>query len=328
MKRIIINADDYGVVPSINEGIIDAVTAGKVNSVAAFSNYRHSLENAQRLVQEAQTAGKSFDLGTHLTISSGEPVLEEAKNPEYGLCDRKGNFKSFTELSVDRINPDMLKKELLAQVEKFTSNGIPVRHLSCHHNTLTCFEKLFRVYVDVARETQLKMRSVNIQPSHKNNLYVKLFLGIKLRDDNDRDDIRDMRNFLKEIGEKFNEYSGNLIRTPGYLESGYYGPLPMVQIRRSALTKQIADKKAELLEIIERFGQSQTATTMELMVHLRKGDVRLWEDYDKEVKETGYKGIDPKYFDSRVAEFQSLMESDLQGILDTHKASYCTWEEL
>jgi predicted glycoside hydrolase/deacetylase ChbG (UPF0249 family) len=328
MKKIIVNADDYGVVPSINEAITEAVVAGKVNSVAAFANYRDSVKNAQSLVGQAATANKGLDLGAHLTISSGAPVLEEAKNPGYGLCDANGNFKSFTELSNAKIDPVMLQKELLAQVERFTSNGVPVKHLSCHHNTLTCFEKLFRVYVTVAQETQLKMRSVAIEPVKKNNMYVKLFLGVSLRDDNDKDDMKAMRRFLTEIGGRFTEYSNNLVRTPGYLESAYYGPIPQIPIRKSALSKQIKDKQADLEDIVKRFGTSQNATTMELMVHLRKGDVALWGHYEDEVKATGYHGIDPKYFDSRVVEFQSLMQSDITGLFGTHGASYGSWEEL
>jgi len=328
MKKIIVNADDYGVVPSINEAITDAVVAGKVNSVAAFTNYKHSVKNAQDLVNNAKTANKWLDLGAHLTISSGAPVLDEAKNAVHGLCDKDGNFKSFTELSTSKIDTDMLRKELLAQVEQFTSNNIPVKHLSCHHNTLTCFENLFRVYVDVAQETQLKMRSIVIEPVKKNNLYVKLFLGVKLRDDNKRDDMVAMRDFLKQIGGKFSEYSQDKVRTPGYLESAYYGPLPTIPIRKSALDKQILDKKADLEDIVKRFGLSQTANTMELMVHLRKGDVALWGHYKDEVEATGYKGIDPNYFDSRVVEFQSLMQSDITSLFTAHGASYGSWEEL
>ncbi len=326
-KKIIINADDFGVVPSVNDAITDAVLAGKVNSTAAFSNYKDSVANVKALLQKANTAGKRVDIGTHLTISSGSPVLDETKDPKFGLCDKNGRFKSFTELSNATINTTVLRKELLAQVEQFTSNGIPIKHLSCHHNTLTAFEKLFKVYVDVAQETQLKMRSVAIEPSMKNNLYVKVFLGIKLRDNNTRDDMKEMRKFLNEIKTKFVEYSNNAVKTPGYLESAHYGPLPMVAIRKTAFDKQISDKKAELKDILSRFSQSSDGS-MELMVHLRKGDVSIWDRYEKEVQATGYQGIDPKYFDSRVVEFQSLMQSDLKALFSSYGSAMASWDDL
>lgn len=328
MKRIIINADDFGVVPSVNAAITDAVKAGKVNSVSAFTNYKDAVVNARQLVKDAADAQKQLDLGVHLTISSGRPVLEEARNSVYGLCDKDGNFKSFTELSNDKIDTTMLRKELLAQIGQLTDNGIPAKHLSCHHNTLTTFERLFKVYVDVAREAQLKMRSVAIEPVAKNNLYVKVFLGIKLKDDNDKEDIRQMKAFLKTIRERFVEYSDNQVKSPSYLESAHYGPIPLVAIRETALNKQIADKKKDLRDIVQRFGQSQDAQSMELMVHLRKGGVSLWENYSKEVNDTGYQGIDPKYFDSRVVEFESLMQTDLTSLFNEHGASYGSWDEL
>lgn len=326
-KKIIINADDFGVIPSVNEAITDAVLAGKVNSTAAFSNYKYSVANVKDLLQKATAAGKKVDIGTHLTISSGTPVLDETKDPKVGLCDKNGNFKSFTELSNSAINTTILRKELLAQVERFTSNGIPIKHLSCHHNTLTAFEKLFKVYVDVAQETQLKMRSVAIEPAQKNNLYVKVFLGVKLRDDNSRDEMKDMRKFLNEIKTKFVEYTNNSVRTPGYLESAHYGPLPLIGIRKTALDKQISDKKAALKEILTRFSKSADGS-MELMVHLRKGDVSIWDHYENEVKATGYQGIDPKYFDSRVVEFQSLMQSDLTALFNSYGSSMASWDDL
>jgi predicted glycoside hydrolase/deacetylase ChbG (UPF0249 family) len=38
-KNLIVTSDDFGVNPSVNNAIINAVNAGKVNSIAAFPNY-------------------------------------------------------------------------------------------------------------------------------------------------------------------------------------------------------------------------------------------------------------------------------------------------
>ncbi|MDG1435644.1 MAG: ChbG/HpnK family deacetylase [Saprospiraceae bacterium] len=38
-KNLIVTSDDFGVNPSVNDAIINAVNAGKVNSIAVFPNY-------------------------------------------------------------------------------------------------------------------------------------------------------------------------------------------------------------------------------------------------------------------------------------------------
>ena len=67
MNKIIFTADDFGVVPSVNDGIIHMVNKGLINSVEVFTNYGKSIENTLGLIN--QTQGKSFELGVHLTIT-------------------------------------------------------------------------------------------------------------------------------------------------------------------------------------------------------------------------------------------------------------------
>ena len=80
MKKLIITTDDYGVIPSINSAIIEAINKNKVNSVAAFSNYdgsrkyKSAVANAKILLDK--TNG-NVDLGCHVTITSGKPITED-----------------------------------------------------------------------------------------------------------------------------------------------------------------------------------------------------------------------------------------------------------
>lgn len=94
MKKIIITADDYGVFPSVNKGIIDAVQKGKVNSVAVLPNYRNTLANTQLLLQ--QTDGKA-EIGCHLTFTSGKPLTFDS-NPKIKDFCQNGYFADYTEM--------------------------------------------------------------------------------------------------------------------------------------------------------------------------------------------------------------------------------------
>ena len=51
MKNLIITADDYGVFPSINQGVKEAILNGKVNSVACLANYKDSVKNVKSLYE-------------------------------------------------------------------------------------------------------------------------------------------------------------------------------------------------------------------------------------------------------------------------------------
>jgi predicted glycoside hydrolase/deacetylase ChbG (UPF0249 family) len=72
MKKLIVTADDFGVVKIIDQGIIKALKAKRVNSVAAFSNYGDkggiSRRKAECLLKDV--GEQNVQLGIHLTISS------------------------------------------------------------------------------------------------------------------------------------------------------------------------------------------------------------------------------------------------------------------
>ena len=121
MKKLIITTDDYGVVPSINTAIIEAINKNKVNSVAAFSNfdgsrkYKGSVANAKILLDK--TNG-NVDLGCHLTITSGSPITGD-KAADW--CDEDGYFRPFNEFKRSH-DLKALKNELYAQVDSLEQN--------------------------------------------------------------------------------------------------------------------------------------------------------------------------------------------------------------
>ena len=172
------------------------------------------------------------------------------------------------------------------------------------------------------------MRSVDIRPGFKDSLYTKLFLAVVLRDDNDHQDMKARRAFLSSIQKKFDDYTDKKVKSPGYLESAHYGPLPGTHIMESRIDNRVADKKQTLQKILKRFAEDNENETMELMVHLRDGDVSWGTDYAAEVEKAKYTGVDPRYFDSRVVEFLCLKESDLNGIFNEYGFSFGSWEEL
>src|SRR6476620_3508454 len=140
MKHLIVTADDYGVFPAINEAVIEAAKAKKINSVSVLANYdgagnyRSSQENLKILLDEA---GEELDIGCHLTITSGKPLTKEKMD---FIRDEDGNFLSYRSFRNFKSPAEKaaLKNELCAQVDRLHElTGFKIKHLTNHHNSLT-----------------------------------------------------------------------------------------------------------------------------------------------------------------------------------------------
>ncbi len=314
MKNLIVTADDYGVFPSVNQGVKDAIRNNKVNSVACIPNYKDSVKNVKELIAEF---GAKADIGCHLTISSGEALT--VQNHE-AFC--YGNtFRPFSNLNIDAIEevPELLEKELKAQVQVFLDNGIPISNLSCHHTTLTTTAGLFKVYLKVANEFKLPIRSVNISPAakdctYRNILNLMLIRYVPMRK------LKEMRKFGKEINEFLNMYEAKIL-TPNLLESSHYGPIPQAGFLDIAAPIEIKQKHKNLRSFFKDFVADENKTSAELMVHLISEDLNLLEQDDA----IDYPGIDQNYFDSRMLEYRSLNAFDFSAYPEV-KMGF--WKEL
>lgn len=314
MKKLIITADDYGVFPSIDKAVIEAVQKKKINSVAAFPNYdgipgkfNSAMENAKILLDK--TNGE-VDLGCHLTITSGKPVIGEKAN---SMVNEEGNFRDFTEFRRD-IDRRQLRNELNEQIMKFKDADIPINHLSCHHNVLTLFPEIYGEYLKVCKKHKLAIRSAISKPTKRYNLYLKI-LSLQLSDgDLEKSDRQKMRAFFKKVGSFFNEVTEGKIPTTTYFESRHYGPIPLRTVRPGKISSIVEKKHKTLRRVFSDFRRGD-AQSMEIVCHIAKDNVYKMKSY-KEVEQVGYSGVEPKYFDSRVMEFFSIMKFDISNYTD------------
>ncbi len=324
-KKVIVTTDDYGVYPSINAAIIDAVNAGKVNSVAALPNYdgmtkkrkkkyKTSAENAKILLDK--TNGKG-EIGCHLTITSGRPI-SKAKS----MVDSAGYFRGIYEFK-RTIKRKELREELNAQVKVFTEADIPITHLSCHHNVLTFFPEFYEEYLRVCKDYKLAIRSANSRPKKSMNKFLS-FLKIKLMDDMKRRDRKEIKRFAKKAPTEFfkNNIKGKF-KTTTFHDSSHYGPIPGAPIRKSKknIHNWIGKKHVVLNKSLERFAESDSEDSMEFILHVAKSKIKSPNKY----KDIDYPGIDPKYFDSRYLEYKSIMSFDFLQFKNVELGS---WNDL
>ena len=136
MRRLIVNADDFGFTAGINRAIVEAHIHGIVTSSTLMANGK-AFEDAVRLARSVPR----LSVGCHVVLIDGEPVIDARLLPSV-TCTRSsgGRFrdglKSFAARALaGRLDAGEIEAEASAQIRKLQSNGIRVSHLDTHKHT-------------------------------------------------------------------------------------------------------------------------------------------------------------------------------------------------
>lgn len=126
-KALIVNADDFGLSPSINAGIIEGFQHGLLTSASIMVNAPAFAE----AVQLAQ-AHAGLGIGIHLNVVRGKAVLPPAEIPS--LVDPAGRFVRTPvalccALLRKRVDLDHLSREFSAQIRRALEAGLRPTHL-------------------------------------------------------------------------------------------------------------------------------------------------------------------------------------------------------
>ncbi len=153
MIRVIINADDFGLSPSVNEGIVKAHRDGILTSATLMAN-TPGFEQAVALSRENPKLG----VGLHLNIVRGFPVSKPESIPS--LLAPDGRFpasagKVIKGLYGRRIKAADLERELRAQVEKALKAGVKISHFDSEKN-LHVIPPFFRLVLRLGQEYGIK----------------------------------------------------------------------------------------------------------------------------------------------------------------------------
>lgn len=132
-KRLVVNADDYGMAIGVNRGIIDGHQNGIITSTTIMATGK-SLDDGVARLKDAPKLG----LGCHLVLIGETPVspLNEVRS----LVDGSGHFpRTLTQfiwaMSARKIKPAEIVHEFRAQIEKLMSKGITISHCDSHKHS-------------------------------------------------------------------------------------------------------------------------------------------------------------------------------------------------
>ncbi|GAB6098682.1 chitin disaccharide deacetylase [Halanaerocella petrolearia] len=153
MKRLIINADDFGLCQGCNQGIIKAIKDGVVTSTTLMINMPYA--------QKAISLVKQNDLkciGLHLSLTCGRPISNIEKVES--LITDEGEFSRELIHSNSNIHLEEVELELENQIREFLSNYIKPTHLDTHHHIHTN-QKIRSIIIKLAKKYNLPLRFVN-----------------------------------------------------------------------------------------------------------------------------------------------------------------------
>jgi len=157
VKRLIVNADDYGLTATVSAGIRQAHEAGIVTSTTAMMN----MAGVEDELHTALRACPKLGLGVHLVLTAGKPLLPAKEVPSITAISGTESFPKLAILSKsgDRLKAEEVKVEWRAQIEKFIrATGRRPDHLDSHHHTSYLTPPVFGAMLELAREYDCAIR--------------------------------------------------------------------------------------------------------------------------------------------------------------------------
>jgi predicted glycoside hydrolase/deacetylase ChbG (UPF0249 family) len=150
-RLLIVNCDDIGSSHAANVASEAAMREGLATSATLMVPCPWAREAAERF--------HDLDVGIHLTLTSEYPTYRwRSLTGAPSLRDAQGYLpRSAAELWAEA-DPVDVEAECRAQIDQALAWGVDVTHLDNHMGTLQANERLFPLYVKLAREYRLPLR--------------------------------------------------------------------------------------------------------------------------------------------------------------------------
>jgi predicted glycoside hydrolase/deacetylase ChbG (UPF0249 family) len=132
-RKIIVNADDFGMSPEVNRAIMQAFDMNLISSTTLMTNMP-GFEEACELAHRHRLLGK---VGMHLNLTQGYPLSVSIR--QYSrFCDERGMFRHRqTHFRLSRDERLAVETEIAAQIRACLDHGLSPTHLDSHHHIHT-----------------------------------------------------------------------------------------------------------------------------------------------------------------------------------------------
>ncbi len=160
-RRLVINADDFGLCGGVNKAVAQAHTDGVLTSATIMANMPAARE-AVRIARQLPTLG----VGVHLNLFEGSPVSKNAC--VNFLLDADGRFAfspsrlSLLSIVRHRIR-NAIRTELAAQIQWAIDNDLAPTHLDSHKH-IHSFPAVFPIVCELARRFEIAAIRFTFEP--------------------------------------------------------------------------------------------------------------------------------------------------------------------
>jgi chitin disaccharide deacetylase len=130
LRQLVVNADDLGLTPGINDGIFDAHELGILTSASIFASAPATADAIRRA-----RVRTSLGVGAHLALVDGTPTLPARQVPTLVTGDERfqPSWRPFIVACLQgRVALDEVERELTAQIERLVDAGVVLTHLDAH----------------------------------------------------------------------------------------------------------------------------------------------------------------------------------------------------
>ena len=153
MKKLIVNADDFGISHAVNKAVLNCFLCGSLDSATLMVNMP-CVEEAVEMSLKNQ-----LSVGLHFNLTLGRPVSDVYK--VNSLVDTSGSFYSRRDFVkryfLNKISHDDIKLEFIAQANRFMSFGLKLDHIDSHQH-IHVLPKLFDRLAAFCVENKVPLR--------------------------------------------------------------------------------------------------------------------------------------------------------------------------
>lgn len=228
-RKMIINADDFGLCEGVNRAVFEAHSCGVLTSatiMAGMPGFDEAVEMSKML--------PNLGVGVHLNLTEGLPVSNDKKVRI--LLGRDGTFKYTPsklafKVFLDKTILESLEIELSAQIEKVLKSGIKPTHLDSHKH-FHCFGQIYKVICRLAEKYKINaIRWPWEPPTVCSHYWPKLEPKDKFR----AFVVRNMANHCRNIDSRFikTDIFFGLAHT-GRIDNNFWSELAAVQYSGTA----------------------------------------------------------------------------------------------
>jgi hopanoid biosynthesis associated protein HpnK len=131
VRRLIVNADDFGLTSGVNRAIVEANRTGIVRSATLMAN-------ASAFTEAVGVAGETprLNIGCHVVLIDGIPICNDVPSLTKGAKRFRTSLKDFAQSAIrKKISADEIQREAEAQIRRIQASGIGVTHVDTHKHT-------------------------------------------------------------------------------------------------------------------------------------------------------------------------------------------------